>query len=841
MSALALRLAARELRGGLAGFRVFLLCLILGVGAIVAVGQVRAALQDGLAREGRVILGGDAELEFTYRHADAQERAWMEDRAAAVSQVTAFRSMARLPSGDAALARVKAVDAAWPLVGEAQFDPPMTVEAALSARDGVPGAAMERVLAERLELAPGDRFLLGDTEFEFRAVLLREPDSAGVGGFGSGFGPRLLVREAALAEAGLIGPGALYEVAYRLLLPGADLAAEKSAAETRFHDAGMRWRDARRASPGSERFLDRMATFLVLVGLAGLGVGGVGISAAVRAWMERKTATIAILRSLGASAGLVRAVFGLQIAAMTALGVTLGLALGAGLPLLAAPLLAPVLPFDLDFALDPRALAEGAVYGALVAALFALWPLARRLGVPAAALLRDIGPGARAWPGAGSVIAAGGLLGALAGAAAFFSARPMLALGTVAGVGVALALLWAVGAGLAVLARRAARGGLADGRPVLRTALAAVGGPRSEARAVVMALGLGLTVLAAIGQIDGGLRRAVATDLPARAPAYFVLDIQPDQLAPFSERLAGDPLVEKVQTAPMLRGVVTRLKGRPAREVAGDHWVVRGDRGVSYAAAPPPDTRIVAGEWWPEDYTGPAQASFAAAQAEELGLALGDTLSVNILGREIEATITSLREVDFSSAGLGFVLILNEAALRGAPHSAIATIYAPPEAEAGLLRDLTRAFPNITLIGVREAIGQVARALGQVAQASSLAAGVTLASGLVVLIGAAAAGEAQRAREAALLKVLGASRRTILASFALRAALMGAAAGVVAVALGLLAGWVVIDRLMEAEFRPALGPALWVVAGGAGANLAAGLVFALRPLAARPAGVLRAP
>ncbi|WP_415184074.1 ABC transporter permease [Phaeovulum sp.] len=838
---LAGRIARRELRGGIAGFRVFLLCLILGVGAIAGVGTLRAAIEGGLTEQGTVLLGGDAQLEFTYRNATEPERDWMAAEAEAVSEIVDFRSMVVVGTGDTAeraLTQVKAVDDAYPLVGTVGLAPQMTLAAALAPVNGVPGAVMDPVLADRLGLAIGDRFRLGLAEFTLTARLTREPDSA-TGGFG--LGPRSIVRRTALEGAGLLGPGSLYEAAYRLRLPpGTDLAALKAKAKRAFKGAGMRWQDSRRAAPGAERFVERIGSFLVLVGLAGLAVGGVGISAAVRAWMERKVETIATLKALGATSGLIRAVFLIQLAVLTVIGVGLGLVLGAGVPKLAEELIAAQMPFAVKVGFAPAALAEAAIYGVLVSAIFTLWPLSRMAGVRTAALYRDIGPGRRAWPGAGTGVVTALLLAALVAAAVWFSGVPELALGTLGGIAVALLVL-AVMAGLLWRGARAlARTNLLRGRPALRAAMAAVGGPRSEAGAVILSLGLGLSVLAAVGQIDAGLRGAIDRDLPKVAPAYFIVDIQNDQIDGFLARLAANPDVTKVQTAPMLRGVLTRINGKNARDVAGDHWVVRGDRGITYAAEPPENTKIVAGAWWPQGYAGPPQVSFAAKEAEELGLKLGDQITVNILGRDIDATITSLREVDFSTAGIGFVMTLNPAALQGAPHTHIATVYAPPEAEAAILRDLAGAYPHITAIRVRDAIDRVTEALGAIARATALAAGATLLTGFVVLIGAAAAGEHARAWEAALLKVLGATRGTILASFALRAGLMGAAAGLIAVGFGAAAGWVVLTLVMESEFHFAPFAALAIVIGGVLASLGAGLLFALRPLAARPAQVLRA-
>uniref|UniRef100_UPI0013A6D1E0 ABC transporter permease n=1 Tax=Meridianimarinicoccus zhengii TaxID=2056810 RepID=UPI0013A6D1E0 len=377
------------------------------------------------------------------------------------------------------------------------------------------------------------------------------------------------------------------------------------------------------------------------------------------------------------------------------------------------------------------------------------------------------------------------------------------------------------------------------GRPGLRLALAAIGGPREEAGSVVLSLGLGLAVLAAVGQIDTNLRTAIDTDLPEIAPSYFFVDIQPDQIDGFRARLDGDPAVSRVDAAPMLRGVITHINGTPARDVA-DHWVLRGDRGVTYSAAAPDTVEVTEGAWWPEGYDGPPQVSFAAEEAVEIGLELGDTITVDILGRPITAEITSFRAVDFSNAGIGFILSMNPAALQGAPHTWISTVYAEEGAEAAILRDLAGAYPNITAVRVRDAIDNVARVLAGIAAATSYAAGATLLTGFVVLIGAAAAGERARVYEAALLKTLGATRARILGSFALRAGLMGAAAGLVALAAGAAAGWGVMTFVMEAPFRLAWGSAIGIVAGGVLATLLAGLAFAARPLAARPAQVLRA-
>ncbi|MEC3862704.1 FtsX-like permease family protein [Mesobacterium sp. TK19101] len=829
------RFARRELRGGLRGFRIFLACLALGVAAIAGVGSVRSAIEAGLEGQGAILLGGEAEARFTYRFANEAEKAWLASVADKVSEITDFRSMAvieRDGQTERALTQIKSVDDAYPLTGTVTLSPEMPLEQALAGDSAV----MAPALADRLGLKPGDTFRLGTKAYTLSAILTVEPDGAGDG---FGLGPRTLLRTAALDGSGLLQPGTLFETKYRLTLPpGTDLDALKDTAEDRFRDTGLRWRDSRNGAPGISRFVDRLGAFLVLVGLSGLAVGGVGVSAAVRAYLAQKTSVIATLRTLGASRATIFQTYFLQVGALSLLGIAIGLALGALVPIAFSALISASLPVPAVFALYPKPLFEAAVYGILTALLFTLWPLARTEDVRAATLFRDALDSARllpAWRYVGMTLV---LLAALVGTAVLFSGNTRLTLGIAGGILGALVLLMLAAVLIRLAARHSAR--LARGRPVLRWALGAIGGPREAAVSVVLSLGLGLSVLAAVGQIDGNLRSAISRDLPEVAPSYFFVDIQKDQIDGFLSRLNDDPEVSKVDHAPMLRGVVTQINGRPATEVAGGHWVVRGDRGITYSAKPDGRTTVVAGEWWPENYAGPPQVSFAAEEAEEIGLKLGDTVTVNILGRDITATITSFREVDFSTAGIGFVMTMNPAALQAAPHTFIATVYAAPEAEARILRELANAYPNITAIRVRDAIDRVSELLEGIASATRWGAAATLLTGFLVLIGAAAAGEQARTYEAAVLKTLGASRARILRSFALRAGLLGAGAGTVAIGAGILGGWAVSHFVMETDFAVMWSSAFGIVIGGVVATLLAGLGFAWSPLAARPARVLRA-
>jgi putative ABC transport system permease protein len=832
---IAFRFAMRELRGGLRGFRVFLACLALGVAAIAAVGTVRAGIEAGLEKEGAALLGGDAEVEFTYRFAREDELAWLGTISTQVSETVDFRSMVVVERGEnteRGLSQIRAVDSAYPLVGKVTLDPEIPLDAALADH----GVVLERILADRLGLVAGDTVKLGTQTFTLRAILERYPDNAS-GGFG--LGPRTIVLTSDLKGTGLLEEGSMFSTNYRLTLPpNPNLEALEKATEDQFRDQGLRWRDSRRGAGGTARFVERIGAFLILMGLSGLAVGGVGVSAAVRAYLSGKTSVIATLKTLGATRNTVFLTYFIQIGILTILGVAIGLALGGTIPLLAAPLIAEALPIPSDFTLQIAPLAEAALYGILAALIFTLWPLARTEQIRPATLFRDAFGTTNRLPALRYLIATALLLAALIGAAVWFSGTVWLTLWTAGGIAGALFILAIAAFFARITAKALAK--RTRGWPTMRLALNAIGARGGETTSVVLSLGLGLAVLSAVGQIDGNLRASFSDELPEVAPSYFFVDIQPDQIDGFKARLDGDKDVRKVDSAPMLRGVITQINGENAEDVAGGHWVVRGDRGVTYAAALPEGSDITEGAWWPEDYAGPPLMSFAAEEGAEIGLKLGDTVTVNILGRDITATIASFRNVSWETGGIGFVMTMNPSALQGAPHSWISTVYASPESEAKILRDLATMYPNITAIRIRDVIDQVIEVVNGISAATRYAALATLVTGFLVLIGAALAGERARTYEAAVLKTVGATRTRILWSFALRAALLGLAAGIVALAAGILSGWAVTTFVMEGDYMVIWSNAFLIIGGGVMASLVAGLAFAIKPLAAKPARVLRA-
>ncbi len=836
--ALAWTLARRDLRGGLRSFRVFLACLAIGVAAIAGVGSVASAITAGLQANGRAILGGDVELRLTHRFATEEERAWMDANATALSEIVDFRGMVGAPDGTRALAQVKAVDAAYPLVGALTLEGGGVPEAALAGR----GALAEQALVDRLGLEIGDALRLGTVDVTLRGIVADEPDRQAAG---LSLGPRLMVARGALEGSGLLQPGSLYRVSYRLLLSPGDTPEDlRIRSEAALPETGWRWRDLRDPAPGTTRNVERIARFLVLVGLAALAVGGVGIWAATRGYLDRKTATIGTLRTLGASGGTVLSVYLIQIGLLTLAGIAIGLVVGAGVPLLLAPFLAEALPVPARFGVYPGALGQAAAYGALTAMLFSLWPLAVARDTKAAVLFREVAGARRRWPRWPYIAASAALFAVLTGAAVFFAGNAMLGAGFVGGLVIALVVFVVLARGVRMLARwLSRRPALVRGRPTLRLALAGIGGPGGETTGVMLAMGLGLTLLAAIGQIDTNLRGMIDGEVSDDAPAFFYLDIPAPQRDAFVETARADAAVERIETAPMLRGRITGINGAAPDPESIDpeaRWMLRGDRGLTYSDEPGEGTTLTEGEWWPADYAGEPLVSFIDEEGRAMGLAIGDTVTVNVLGRDLTARVANFRTVEWRRMGLNFTMVYNPAALRAAPHSHIATLYAPEGEEGRLTRLFAEGFPSAVAIPVRDAIARTQVLLGRLADAVRAASGATILSGLIVLIGVTAAAQARAAYDAAVLKTLGATRGAILRASLLRTVLLGLAAALPAIALGMAAGWGVTTYVFEADFTPRLGPALLVAVFGIGATLLAAALFLGRTVSVNPARLLRA-
>ncbi|MET0469381.1 MAG: FtsX-like permease family protein [Xanthobacteraceae bacterium] len=841
--ALALRFAARELRGGLRGFYVFIACIALGVMAIAGIGSVAAGLADGLAREGRVILGGDLAFSLSLREAGADERAFL-DRRGRVSLAATLRAMARADDGRTALVEVKAVDAAYPLYGEAALDPPQPLAAVLAQRDGAFGAAADPALLARLDLKPGARIMVGAAPIEIRAALTSEPDKlAG----GIGFGPRLLISEAALRATGLLQPGSVVRWHYRLRLPDHDatdtgVRAVTAAAQAQLPEAGWEVRSRSNASPALERNVERFTQYLTLVGLTALLVGGVGVANAVKGHLDRRREVIATLKAVGATGSRVFRIYLTQVLVLAALGALPGLAIGAALPFLIAWGFGAVLPLPIAPAVHPGELALALLYGLLTAAAFALWPLGRAHDVPVSALFRDEVANERHWPRRPYIIATALVGCALAGVAVELAYDRRIAAMFVGAAVAVFVLLRLVAALLMLVARRLPR----PRSPVVRLALANIHRPGAVTPSVVLSLGLGVAVLVTVIAIDGNLQRQFLAALPEKAPSFYFIDIpaaEADRFDAFVHARAPRATLERV---PMLRGRIVAAKGVAAENLKPSpdaSWALQSDRGITYGDEVPAGSRLIAGQWWTPDYQGPPLVSLEKRIADGVGLALGDQVTVNVLGRNLTATVANLRTVDWQSLGINFVMVFSPATFRTAPHTHIATLTYPgggtSQEEAGLLKAMADAFPAVTTVRVREALDSIGHIVTNLALAIRGASVLTLLVAVLVLGGALAAGHRHRVYDAVILKTVGATRMRLLSAYALEYLALGLATALFGVAAGSAAAALIITKVMNLPFAWLPGPLLTAAAGAVAATVLLGLVGTFTALGQKPASVLR--
>ncbi|MBT4934580.1 MAG: FtsX-like permease family protein [Rhodospirillaceae bacterium] len=799
---LAWSLARRELRAGLAGFRIFLACLGVGVAAIAAVGTISASVIAGLNNNAKNLLGGDFDLRF-HNHANSEDQdRYLMDQTRSLSKTLELRAMATPAAGTGAgkrgrsLIELKGVDDAYPLSGNMVLAPALTLDDALAKQTGDTfGAVADANLLKRLGLDLGGRVKVGAATLSITAIIKSEPDRvASV----LSFGPRLMVSMAALEKTGLIRPGSQAHFHTRVLLAaGVDPEVWRENLNTVFPKAGWRVRQPNEAAPGIRRFIDRMTLFLSFVGLTALLVGGIGVTNAVGGYLDGKTATIATFKCVGAPGALVFKIYLLQVMVLSVLGIGVGLIFGGIIPAVGLGAVASQMPVAPDIGFYPKPLALAAVFGLLTSLTFAMWPLGRAREIPAATLFRDAIAPSNLKPGPAAMIAAIAGVAALAGLTIMSASDRYFSYWFVGGALVTVGLLRLGAALLVGWATRMKSPKNAE----LRLALANIHRPGSNAPSVVLSLGLGLSVLVAVALIQGNLNYQVNERLPEEAPAFFFIDIQPGQVAAFDETVTRVAGTKGFRRMPSLRGRIVKIDGTPVEKATvapGSQWAINGDRALTSSANPTEGSKIIEGEWWDEAYSGPPVISLDAGLAKGFGIGIGDTLTLNVLGREIEGTIMSLREIDWRSLRFDFAIILAPGPLEGAPHTHIAAVEAPAEIEEELEDAVSSRFANITSIRVREALEAAAHILegiGQAVQGTSL---ITIIAGSLVLAGTLAAGQRRRIYDAVIFKVLGATRGRLLKAFAFEYGILGIATGIISAAIGTLTAWAVMVFLMRA-------------------------------------------
>ena len=837
---LAFRLALREMRGGLRGFYIFILCILLGTAAIAGVNSVARSMTDAIQAQGRDILGADIRFELKHREANPEERNYL-DSLGTVSLASNLRSMVRREDrSNQALAELKAVDELYPLYGRLVAEPDRPLNELLGKQGDLYGAIAPHALLDRLGIRVGDRILVGDLTLEVRAQLVSEPDGLSDG---FAFAPRLMIARTALLETGLIRPGSLVDNNYRIKFADAsrDLRAVRAEAEQKFPEAGWAIRGSNNAAPALSNNIRRFSEFLTLVGLAALAAGGVGVANAVNAFLDQKRQVIATFKSLGAAGHLILLIYMIQIPAIAAVAIAMGLVLGALITPVAGYFLKGFLPVPEGFPVYPAALLIAAAFGFLTTIAFSILPLGRARLVRATELFRSQGyDGWHMVPARYYVSAAASFL-LIAALAILTSEDRFIASVFILATAGAFAVLRVVAHVIAGLAWRAPK----VHSPALRLAIGNIHRPGALTGPVVLSLGLGLTLMASLALIEGNLRGNLAGAMSERAPNFFFVDIQSRDVEGFREIVRRNAPNGTINEVPMLRGRILALNGEDVQKKAVPQevrWVLQGDRGITYSETIPNNSTLAEGEWWPADYSGEPLVSFAGEEGRKLGLKLGDTVTVNVLGRNITARIANFRNVDWRSMSINFVMVFSPNTFRGAPHAWLATLTdhdATQDVESAVMKAVTDAYPGITTIRTRDALDVAQELIGQLAVAVRAAASIALVVSVLVLSGAIAAGNRARIHDAVVLKTLGARRTMLMRAYLYEYFLLGVAASAFALAAATAASWYVVTEIMNLPFTFLAPTALTTLVIALAVTAGTGLAGTWSVLGQKAAPVLR--
>ena len=803
-----LRLAVRELRGGLRGFYIFVSCIALGVAAIVGIGSLADALVDGISRQGQVLLGGDIAINRIHQRADNITISQFS-KLGKVSEVATMRSMARKIDGTSpVLVEIKAVDNAYPLFGDielAKGNPDQNFQSMTAIADPI--------LFDRLGLSPGDQIRLNGQNITLTGIISKEPDRLSSR---NAFGPRLMLSLETIEKLKLIQPASLIRWRYRIKLESkkADNFEQITKnLKTTFVPKGFHIRDFRDPVPGIKTALSRLAKFLTLVGLTALIIGGVGVANAINTFTQQKKETIATLKSIGAQNNIIFKIYLAQVLIISLIGISIGIVLGCLVPILIGSLYGSSLPIQLGFLPQLSTIALGAGYGLLVALLFIIIPLRRTREVHPQSLFRSEAKLSTTGLNKGDVFIIAILTTLLVTLAALNSPAKLLALYYCMGLAILLAIFFTYGVLIKKFMQYLPR--IKGASFVI--ARSNMAGPGTLIGTIVLSLGLGLSLLVTISNIDNSLVSHLSSGLSNRTPSHFILDIRKDQFEEFKSIVKKFAPESKLSSAPMLRGRIIKLAGTdadkyPAKENA--KWILRGDRGLSYAETIPEGAEIVEGKWWDKNYQGPPLVSFDAQNGKELGLKIGDEIVVNVLGRELKAEIANFRTVKWESFSINFVMIFSPNTLAGAPVNFLATLKpetGPIQKEAEFLQLLSDKFPNITPIRVRDAIEAISDIYLRIVTAIKMAGGLTLAAGALVLAGALATVHHRRLYETAVFKTLGATRWQILSAHSLEYLILSMLTGLISLLFGAAAAWCILAFILDIPIQFSLSATLQVM------------------------------
>ncbi len=832
-------IALRELRHGYRGFWIFFSCLALGVAAITAVTTISSSLLSGMERDGRTLLGGDLAIGQQFQDLSDQQLQLLSENAESITKFVELRTLMRAQNlENSLLVSLKAVDDFYPLYGQFEIIDDVELFDALAESDGLPGAIVDASIIESGNASFGDQITLGNSQYQVRGIIKNEPDRIGSSG-DFAFWPRVVIHQDTLEDTGLVAFGSRSYFDYRLRVPNNDVLSQlRSQIEEQYPNLDVR--DFQNASPDLTEVVERLGVLLSLAGLAILLIGGVGASNAVRAYMSSRLSTIAILKCVGAPTRLIMRVYLIQITLLAAIGVGLGMIAGVAVSFLSAASLEAFLSIPISIVFTPQIAALVITYGLLTAFLFSLWPLASSLETRPAALFRNVVTNESQSASWIYIVISIGIALLLAVIVVISAVERNFAIWFILGISGAWLIFRAISFALIKTSQKVH--GLRS--PAARLAIANLHRPGAATSDIVLAVGLGLSVLVITAMVSTNLDRQMTGLISEKAPSFFFVGIQSAQLEEFNQLLLDTNSVQDLDILPYIPGRITKIKGMDPLDALVDEssdWIVDddGERTFSYTAKARDEGAIVDGEWWPENYDGPPLLSIHIDVARGFDVGIGDTITMNILGREITGTVHNVRDLDWRSMQLNFAIMLSPEPLRSIPHSSVGTARVPEDSEFQLQEAVASAFPNVTVIRIKDALNRVNELMIRGRGAARGISGLTIIAGILVLAGIIISENRRRAYESVLLKTIGASRQYILTAFSLEYLIQGGVAALIAIVIGAIGSWAIVYTLMGWDWYFVVSSAVYTVIVGLIISCALGITGIWQALQHRPLQYLR--
>ena len=889
-------MAWREIRGSWRQFVFFLACLAVGVGAVVGIELFATNVETLILRDARSLLGGDLEIRVAHQLSESGRETLdtFKERNVEVTHVRELVGMAAVPSMEQAqtpdddcpspctlsqrerefdaqatqLVELKAVEALYPLYGKVEMTPSQPLHSSLASNNcpSLPcfGAVVQESLLISLGIQLHDHIKIGQAWFVVTGILVKEPDRVA-----SAFslGPRVLLSRQALRATDLVKPGSRIRERYLLRVPESlALGPLRGELQGRLGPEGAGVSSYRDAQPRIRRFLDQLTTYLGLIGLTSLFVGGIGIACTIHGFMRQKLTTVAILKTLGADAGLLMRVYLFQSLFMGCLGSLGGVALGVGLQRLLPEFLGELIPLAVSSQVTALPLGKGLLVGVVTTLCFTIWPLLAIREIPPALVFRReveqhptrAGSWLRmTWDALIGVVRDRHRLGT-----ALMMGFGLTALATWQARSLTLGLLFIVAFGAAVVLLQAGVWVLLHGlrklpRPrsfVIRQALGNVQRPGNYTRGMAVAIGVGVMVIVTVALVKSSLLVALGERIPEDAPTFFFIDIQPDQRESFEAIVQRETHDAPYRLTPVVRSRLRAIDGRviDPEEHKGkkNGWYFTREYALTALSVLPRDNAVVKGKWWSTDSEAMREGehknqgrairvSVEEEAAGNLGADVGSTLEFAVQGTPLAAIVESTRKVDWGSFSMNFFMILSPGALDGAPMTYIASAKVEAEEELPLQHALVRTLPNVTAIKVGDVLANVARLLEQLAWAIQGIALLSMVSGAVVMTAAVSSTRYRRLYESAILKAVGGTRRIVVASFAVEFALIGGLAGMIGVGLASALSWAILHFFLDLSWTVQPLVLGWGLLATVGLAVAVGLLSTFKILGEPPLAVLR--